>query len=322
MTLARADDLVLLISPDRKRFVVLLEPGEVFHTHRGMIAHDDLIGQPLGRVVHSHNGARFTVLRPSMEEVLMTQTRSTQIVYPKDIGYILLKLSVVPGARVIEAGSGSGVLTTALARYVTPGGHVYSYEARPEMLELARENVARVGLADAVTFRQRSIEIGFADSDVDALFLDVREPWLYLDQAVEAMADGAFFGSLVPTINQVVRLVKGLTRGRFQDIDVCELMLRKYKAVPERVRPLDRLTAHTGFLLFARKASKQQRIREEREQPQSLQTADDQDLQAQQPLGQEEVEPGLDSAPIDSAPNSSLDIDYLTDVPGLTDREP
>lgn len=299
MSVARVDELALLISPDRKRFVVMLAEGESFHTHRGMIAHDDIIGQDFGRIVQSHNGARFTVLRPSMEEVLMTLTRATQIVYPKDIGYILLKLSVVPGARVIEAGSGSGVLTTALARYVTPGGHVYSYEGRPEMLAVAKSNIERVGLGDSVTFTQRSIEIGFEETDVDALFLDVREPWLYLDQALDAMADGAFFGSIVPTVNQVVNLIRGLLRRPFDDVEVGELMLRKYKAVPERVRPLDRMTAHTGFLLFARKTGA-----------------------AQSPDPGEAGDAGDQSRANDEALDDSArlsDADYITDVPGLTD---
>ena len=306
MTAAQAGDLALLISPDHKRFVVLLEPGESYHTHRGVIAHNDVIGSSLGGTVASHNGALFRLLRPSMEEVLMTLSRSTQIVYPKDIGYILLKLSVVPGMRVIEAGSGSGVLTTALARYVSPGGQVYSYEARPEMLELARSNVERVGLGDAVTFSQRSIEIGFDEREVDALFLDVREPWLYLDQALEAMADGAFFGALVPTVNQVVSLVRGLHRSGLGDIEVGELMLRKYKAVPERVRPLDRMTAHTGFLLFARKMGG----------PQPVPAAE----------GDEESGPtdeGGVSAPDEESGVTAPDdyetgaADFITEVPGL-----
>jgi tRNA (adenine57-N1/adenine58-N1)-methyltransferase catalytic subunit len=253
MRLAAPGDLVLLISPDRKRFIIRLVAGGEFHTHRGVVQFDHCIGAPFGHPVTSHNGGRFTMLRPNMEEILKALPRATQIVYPKDIGYILLKLSIVPGATVIEAGSGSGVLTAALARYVTPGGHVYSYDAREDMIERARSNLDRIGLVDAVTFHQRSIEFGFAETDVDALFLDVREPWLYLLQATGALADGGFFGAIVPTINQVTELVKGLARGPFAEVEVSELLLRQYRPIPERVRPLDRLTAHTGYLLFARK---------------------------------------------------------------------
>ncbi len=247
-----AGDLVLLISPDKKRHVAVLAPGSVFHSHRGIVTHDDIVGQPAGVRVISHSGEPFTALRPSMEELLMTVRRATQILYPKDIGYLLLKLSIVPGARVIEAGSGSGALTCALARYVSPGGQVYSYETRPEMHALAQENVARLALSDAVTFHHRDIAEGFDERDVDAVFLDLREPWHFLVQAAEALSEGGFFGSLVPTLNQVISLVSGLDRGPFTDIEVSEILLRQYKPVPERLRPMDRLTAHTGFMTFAR----------------------------------------------------------------------
>jgi len=254
MAHSQPGDIVLLISPDAKRFLVRLAPGDELHTHRGYVKHDDILTTPLGHVVLTHSGQRFRVLRPSVEEALMTLRRATQIVYPKEIGYILLKLSIVPGTRVIEGGSGSGVLASALARYVSPGGHVFSYEVREDMLSLARTNVERLGLEDAVTFHLRSMAQGFEETDVDALFLDVREPWMYLEHAATAMADGAFFGAIVPTMNQLVALVTALQRrDTFTDVEVNELLLREYKTIPERLRPLDRLTAHTGYLVFARK---------------------------------------------------------------------
>jgi tRNA (adenine57-N1/adenine58-N1)-methyltransferase len=172
------------------------------------------------------------------------------------VGYILMKLNVVPGCRIIEAGSGSGALTVALARFVTPGGHVYSYEIREDMHNLARNNVQHVGLEAAVTFHHQSVADGFEERDVDAVFLDLREPWTCLEQAAEAMVNGAFFGAIVPTVNQMVALTTALQRrDTFTDLEVSELLLRQYKTVPERVRPLDRMTAHTGYLLFARKVS-------------------------------------------------------------------
>jgi len=255
MTPAQPGDTILLIAPDRKRFIERLRPGATKSTHQGIVRHDDIIGRPLGRTVDSHLGRPFTVLRPSMEELLISVQRETQIVYPKDIGYTLLKLSVVPGARVIEAGTGSGALTTALARYVTPGGRVYSYEVRPEMRDLAMRNLERAGLLDAVTLHRRDIEAGFVEEEVDALFLDVREPWLYVDVAVRAMADGAFLGALVPTVNQVAALVAALHKRPFVDVEVVEILLRQYKPVPARLRPMDHLTAHTGYLVFGRKVA-------------------------------------------------------------------
>ncbi len=247
-------DIILLISPDRKRFVLRLQSGAALHTHCGVIPHDAILETPYGGSVLSHTGHPFTVLQPTMEEALMSLRRATQIVYPKEIGYILLKLSILPGRRVIEAGAGSGVLTAALARYVQPGGSVYSYEVRLDMLELARENVSRLGLIASVEFRHRSIEDGFLEHDVDAVFLDLREPWRHLDAVSQALANGGFFGSVVPTVNQVIELVNGLQRrSDFTDVEVLELLLRQYKPIAERLRPMDRLTAHTGFLTFARK---------------------------------------------------------------------
>ncbi len=254
MSVPQPDDIVLLISPDRKRFVLQLAPGAAMHTHRGMIYHDAILQTPYGGTVLSHTGHRFTVLQPTMEEALMSLRRATQIVYPKEIGYILLKLSILPGRRVIEAGGGSGVLTAALARYVCPGGHVYSYEARLDMLDLARQNVARLGLLDVVQFHHRRAEEGFLERDVDALFLDLREPWRYLESVGQALANGGFFGAVVPTANQLIELVAGLQRrSDFTDLEAVEILLRQYKPVAERLRPMDRLTAHTGFLVFARK---------------------------------------------------------------------
>ncbi len=242
-----------MLSPDDKRFIIRLVPGAEFHTHRGRIRHDDILGLPLGRKIMSHLGQPFVVLQPSTHDLIMNVGRSTTIMYPKEIGYALLKLGVGPGKRVIEAGTGSGALTAALAYYVRPDGRVYSYEVREEMQRLAVRNLTRLGLAEFVEFKVQDISAGFEEREVDALFLDVREPWLYLAQAYAALKGGGFFGALVPTTNQIVGLLKGLAEYPFVDVEVAEIILRFYKPIPERVRPMDRLTAHTGYLLFARK---------------------------------------------------------------------
>jgi tRNA (adenine57-N1/adenine58-N1)-methyltransferase len=253
MKVAQADDLVLLISPRGKRFIIRLKPGASQHTHVGIIQHDSLIGQPLGRQVKSHLGQRFLALEPSTHDLMMNVRRATQIIYPKEAGYILLKLNVYSGQRVVEAGSGSGALTLALGRAVGPEGRVYSYESRPEMQRNAIRNLQRVGLGDRVDFKVRDIAEGFDEEGVDALFLDVRTPWDYLAQARGALKGGGFFGALVPTTNQVSDLVAGLEAHRFGDIEVEELLLRGYKPVPERLRPADTMVGHTGFMIFARR---------------------------------------------------------------------
>ena len=258
MNVARENDLVLLIGKDRKECILRLRAGAQLQTHRGCINHDDLLGQPLGREIRSHLGYSFVILEPSTCDLVRLIKRTTQIMYPKDIGYLLLKLNVMPGAQVIEAGTGSGGLTLALARAVGPQGHLYSYEIRPDILRLAQENLESLGLTGSVDFKLRDIEAGFDETDVDALFLDVRRPWAFLSQVTSALKDSGFFGSIVPTTNQVTELVRSLEGHQtYGHIEVEEISLRPFKAVPERLRPVDRMVAHTGYLVFARKVSRE-----------------------------------------------------------------
>ncbi|MFN2226243.1 MAG: tRNA (adenine-N1)-methyltransferase, partial [Anaerolineae bacterium] len=258
MTVARENDLVLLIGQDRKQFIRRLEAGGQLQTHRGIILHDDLLGRPLGREIQTHLGYSFVVVEPNTFDLITLLKRTTQIMYPKDIGYTLLKLNVMPGSRVVEAGTGSGGLTLALARAVGPQGRLYSYEVRADILRLAQKNLEALGLAERVDFKQRDIAEGLDERDVDALFLDVRRPWAYLEQVVEALKDSGFFGAILPTTNQVAELVRSLEAIQtFAQIEVEEIMVRPYKAVPTRLRPMDRMVAHTGYLIFARKVSRE-----------------------------------------------------------------
>jgi tRNA (adenine57-N1/adenine58-N1)-methyltransferase len=250
---ARDGDTALLVLPDHKRLISRLARGSVQHTHLGSLEHDAIIGRPWGRELLTNTGRRVLVLRPSLEEILSNLPREGQIIFAKDIGYILLKLSIGPGCRVIEAGTGSGALAVALAHYVAPSGQLYTYEQRADMFDRSGRNLQAAGLLASVTRHHHDIGEGFLETDVDALFLDVREPWLYLRQAAHALADGGFLGALVPTVNQLVALTTALEASVFGDVEIAELLLRLYKPVPERVRPQDRMTAHTGYLIFARK---------------------------------------------------------------------
>jgi tRNA (adenine57-N1/adenine58-N1)-methyltransferase len=247
------NDLALFISRDHKRFLIRLKPGDKLHTHRGIVEHDACIGGPWGREVLTHLNYPFLLLDPSTADLVRDIKRTTQIMFPKDIGYILLRMSIHPGCTVIEAGSGSGGLTLALARAAMPDGHIISYEIRQDMQNLARKNLDQIGLSDRVEFKLKDIGSGFDETEVDALFLDVPEPSLYLSAAAAALRGGGYFGTLVPTTNQIVRLLEALRFQPFGQIEVEELLLRSYKTVAQRLRPLDRMIAHTGYLLFARK---------------------------------------------------------------------
>lgn len=256
MESAKAGNLVLFVAKDYKRFIVKLEPGGRLETHRGIIYHDDVIGEPLGRELLSHLGHPFLALQPSVHDLVRDIRRSSQIVFPKDAGYLLMKMDIHPGTRVIEAGSGSGAFALAMARYVMPGGRVYSYDVREDMLKLSSSNLEKVGLAEYVEFKLRDIEDGFDETGVDAVFLDVRTPWLYLDQVWTALKGGGFFGAILPTANQVIGLLRRLPQHGFGYLEVEEALIRPYKAIPGRFRPMDRMVAHTGYLVVARKVEK------------------------------------------------------------------
>lgn len=250
---AREGDLAQLVGLSHKHFIVTLKAGESFHSHRGILKHDELIGLPWGSQVYSHTGAPFYLLQPSVSDILMNLPRNTQILYPKDIGFILMTMGVAPGQHVMEAGTGSGSMTIALATAVGEHGRVSSYEQRPDMQNLAVKNLTRLGLASRVEFKLRNIEEGFDETDADAFFLDVPNPYDYIGQVRGALKPGGFFCMLIPTFNQVEKTLHQLRRNKFAFVEVCEILLRYYKAEPTRIRPADRMVAHTGFLVFARK---------------------------------------------------------------------
>jgi tRNA (adenine57-N1/adenine58-N1)-methyltransferase len=252
MALTQPHDLVLLLTDEGRRYLLELVPGREFHCPSGRVSHEALIGQPYGSRVATERGRWVVLLQPSTSDLIMHLRRRTQIVYPKEIGYLLLWMDIRPGQRVIEAGTGSGAMTVALAQHVQPTGRVYSYELREEFQETARRNLERYGLLEWVELKVRDVAQGFDERDVDALFLDVRQPWEVLEQAQTALKGGGFFGSLVPTANQLVRLIEGLERAGFIGIEVKELFLRPYRVNAHRLRPEDRMVAHTGYLALAR----------------------------------------------------------------------
>ncbi len=245
-------DMVLFVSKDRKEFLRMLTPGGRLQTHYGFIEFDSVIGLPFGSRLKTHLNQDIWMLTPNIDDLIRYLRRETQIIFPKDLGYILLKLGIRPGVQVIEAGTGSGGLTTVLAIMVGPTGHVYSYERRARMQNLARQNLERLGLLDRVTLIERDIAEGFDQREVHALFLDVHDPWTYLSQAHAALRGGGMLGCIVPTLNQVVELNQALHSRLWFLVEVEELLLRQYKTLPRRVRPDEQMVGHTGFLVFAR----------------------------------------------------------------------
>lgn len=250
---ARDGDLAQLVGLRHKHFILTLEAGAKFETHRGILQHDDLIGKVWGSQVFSHLGSPFFLLQPSLADLLINLPRTTQIMYPKDIGFILVTMGVGPGQTVMEAGSGSGSMTTALAHAIGAEGRVISYEIKPDTQNLALKNLKRFGLASRVNFKLRDIGEGFDETDADSFFLDVPNPYDYIGQVRAALKPGGFLCCLIPTFNQVEKTLQALRQTNFAFLEVCEILLRYYKPEPTRLRPTDRMVAHTGFLVFGRK---------------------------------------------------------------------
>lgn len=251
--IAHDGDLAQLVGLRHKHFILTLQAGTKFETHRGILQHDDLIGKPWGTQVFSHIGSPFFLLQPSLADLINELPRTTQILYPKDIGFILITMGIGPGQTVMEAGTGSGSMTTALAFAVGPQGHVVSYEVKQDVQNLARKNLTRFGLESRVDFKLRDIVQGFDETEVDAFFLDVPNPYDYAGQVRAALKPGGYMCCLIPTFNQVEKTLLALRQNRFAFVEVCELLLRYYKPEPARIRPTDRMVAHTGFLVFARR---------------------------------------------------------------------
>lgn len=251
--LARDNDYVLLLGPEDRHHLVWLKATQRFDTNYGFIWHKDIIGKSFGSTVRTQMGQGYVLLQPSSHDLVRYIKRNSQIIFPKEIGYIVLRMNIIPGVRVVEAGTGSGGLTLALARMVAPHGRVYSYEAREDMQAIARKNLERVGALDTVELKLRDIQMGFDERGVDSLFLDVREPWMYLAQARAALKGGGFFGALVPTTNQLTDLLQEMNlQQTWAELEVVEILTRNYKINADRLRPEDRMIAHTGYLLFAR----------------------------------------------------------------------
>ncbi len=219
---------------------------------------DSLVGTRFGTTVKTSLGYSLWVFEPTLMDLVDTFERPTQILYPKDVAYALYMMGVKPGQRVVEVGTGSGAMTTALARSVDPGGHVYSYENRPEFLDVARRNLERAGVSSLVTLRNKDPTEEFDELEADAAVLDVGDPWKMVEASWKALVDGGMLAAFTPTFNQLERLAESLRIEGFLILEAVEVLIRQMKTEAGKVRPESRMVGHTAFLTIARKVRREE----------------------------------------------------------------
>jgi len=257
----QAGDYVLIVYGDRGRWLVQVKEGETFHTNKGFIQFDSIIGKPNGTSVLSSKENTFQIFAPTPADFLQKTIRKTQIVYPKDASFILIQTGIGPGSRVVEAGAGSGGLTSVLAYYVRPTGKIYSYEVNEQFYKKAQKTLARAQLGTFVEFKNQDISEGINEKNVDSVVLDLPQPWDIIPEAEKALKCGGTFASLSPTIIQVQNTVEKLREHEFGDVNTYELLLRPWKISIHKgtfvaTRPKTQMIGHSGFLTFARKLCK------------------------------------------------------------------
>ncbi|MCU1490888.1 MAG: tRNA(1-methyladenosine) methyltransferase-like methyltransferase [Acidimicrobiaceae bacterium] len=255
---------VLLIDPKERRYLIRLEAGGRFQTHSGILEHDDVIGGPAGVEVQARQpggpegaGRWFLVLRPTLADLVVKMPRGAQVIYPKDLGAILMAADLFPGARVLEAGVGSGALSMAALR---AGCEVVGYELREDFAATARANVAALlGPEAAYRVEERDVYEGIDLTDLDRILLDLPEPWRVLPHAEKALEPGGILLAYLPTINQTAELRAGLEHGAFSGAETIEVLQRSWHIEGRSVRPDHRMVAHTGFLTTARRVLRRAR---------------------------------------------------------------
>lgn len=247
-----AGEKVVLVDAKSRRYLLNLKPGAEFHSHAGFITHDEMIGAEEGTVTRSTQGARYTVIRPTLAEFVLKMPRGAQVIYPKDLGAILMLADIFPGARVLESGVGSGALSMTMLR---AGAIITGYEIREDFAAKAKENVAAFlgpEALDRYDVQIRDTSLGIDERDFDRIVLDLPEPWLVVPHAARALRTGGIFLAYLPTITQVVTLRTTLKDHGFAMAETLEVLHRGWHIEGMSVRPDHRMVAHTGFLTSAR----------------------------------------------------------------------
>jgi tRNA (adenine57-N1/adenine58-N1)-methyltransferase catalytic subunit len=264
----RAGEVVLLHDRAGRRYQVRLEAGATLSLHSGALAHDDLIGRPEGTVVTTRMGSRLLALRPTFAEQVTERRRRAQPIYPKDLGAIVVRADLHPGAFVLEAGTGTAALTLAALRAVGPSGRVVSYEVREDF-----HKAATVAVEESLGAVPPNLELRIGDvyedipeRELDRILLDLPEPWQAVGNVAEALRPGGLVFAHCPNVSQVQRFCDALReRGGFGLLETVEVLERQWTVRGRSLRPAHRMVAHTGFLTFARRLASDEVFESERE---------------------------------------------------------
>ena len=250
-------DKALILDRRGRRYLVTLQGAKDDQNHLGTFHHDDIIGEPDGVRIRTSKGHALIVVKPGMADYIRIMPRVATVVYPKDIGAIITYGDIFPGARVLEAGTGSGALTIALARAVGKQGSVFTYDIREDMTARAQENLTAIMPEHPqVIFRNGDVSQGIPETDLDRVVLDLPEPWHVVPRAVDALVPGGVILSFLPTVLQVHELVMALENANtFGMIETTEIFMRTWSVRGRSVRPDHRMIGHTGFITTARKTT-------------------------------------------------------------------
>lgn len=279
-SILQAGDSVLFVDRKDREYLRTLKSGARIHLRRGTLAADDLIGRPEGRIVRNSAEESFLMIRPTYARLIPNLPRKAQVIYPKDIGPILLWGDIQPGCTVIEVGVGPGSMSMALLRAVGTGGKVISYELRPEFAEMAAANVHRFhGEAPNWTVHVQDAFEGFRETGVDRMVVDLAEPWRLLPHVARALRLGGVLTAYVPTVLQVKQHVDELrAHGGFARVEVMESLLRFWHVQNRSIRPEHRMVAHTGFIIVAQRVEEAPRIEVQERDEEGAEEGDDSEV--------------------------------------------
>lgn len=251
---------VLLFHTPRKKWLAKVTQDKKLHTHLGIIDISATVGMEYGSAVRTTEGKLIFLVEPTIHDFIMKSERRTQIVYPKDLGYIAARTGLKNGSKVLEIGTGSAALATFMASIVKPDGHIYTFDVNSEFMEIAKRNLDKAGMSSYVTMHQHDPHQGVDVREADVAIVDLGDPWTVVDQVHDALKGSGAFVAICPTMNQIEKTATELKRAGYADIDCVELMIRNMEAREGMTRPSMRMIGHTTYLVFARKVQKLEKV--------------------------------------------------------------